>query len=401
MKVTHLTVYITVLFGMITSCTGDKHNIAVDIEGLGNDTVYVEYFLVSKYGNAEPVEDTLFAVDGKFYYDLPVQEELMLILQPEKLLKRRVGGHPYQADTRFLFLVAGPKEHLKVSGKLRGFDYIDYEVKGSIFASDYARARDTYAKQGIRFDSLEMQLDYYMFSPKAADIPMLQRDSIINEIFAKRSELNAEIRNQKLLYLKNHLDTDLAGYYLLSQPYDTFAVYYGQLTEQVKTGRFAAAFESENLEYQKYLLHKQAEKLIVAGAQAPDFMLKNLAGEDFSLSSQKGKYVVLDFWGSWCGWCIKGFPRMKEYYAKYNSKVEFIGIDCYDKEDDWRKAVKDNEMNWIQVVDESDDITKNISTRYAVSGYPTKIILDKDLKIVEIVVGESDKFYDKLDELLK
>lgn len=73
---------------------------------------------------------------------------------------------------------------------------------------------------------------------------------------------------------------------------------------------------------------------------APDFTLKDIQGNDFSLSSAKGKYVILDFWGSWCGWCIKGLPDMKKAYRKYKHKVVFVGIDCNDTEENgnrrWR-----------------------------------------------------------------
>ena len=55
-----------------------------------------------------------------------------------------------------------------------------------------------------------------------------------------------------------------------------------------------------------------ASQSIAEGQMAPDFTLKDLQGNDLSLSSLRGKYVVLDFWGSWCGWCIKGIPDMKE-----------------------------------------------------------------------------------------
>ena len=48
---------------------------------------------------------------------------------------------------------------------------------------------------------------------------------------------------------------------------------------------------------------------IRAGVQAPDFTAKKVDGTTFTLSSLQGKYVVLDFWGSWCKWCIKGFPK--------------------------------------------------------------------------------------------
>ena len=58
---------------------------------------------------------------------------------------------------------------------------------------------------------------------------------------------------------------------------------------------------------------------------APDFELPDLQGNPLKLSSLRGKYVVLDFWGSWCIWCIRGIPGMKEAYSKYKDKMEILG----------------------------------------------------------------------------
>ena len=74
------------------------------------------------------------------------------------------------------------------------------------------------------------------------------------------------------------------------------------------------------------------------GIEAPDFTLNDLNGKPLTLSSLRGKYVILDFWGSWCGWCIKGIPQMKEYYQKYAGKFEILGIDCNDTEEKWKGA---------------------------------------------------------------
>ncbi|MDE6393778.1 MAG: TlpA family protein disulfide reductase, partial [Duncaniella sp.] len=64
---------------------------------------------------------------------------------------------------------------------------------------------------------------------------------------------------------------------------------------------------------------RQAE--IAAGnVDAPDFTLPDLNGKEVSLSDFRGKWVVLDFWGSWCGWCVKGFPALKEAYTQYGKK---------------------------------------------------------------------------------
>jgi thiol-disulfide isomerase/thioredoxin len=387
---------------LIASCTADKHAITFNIKGLGNDTVVVECQPISKYGKDEPpARDTILSVSGKFHYDLPVNEYAIMTFQPVSLVKREVSISTYSI-TEFMVLIAGPNDRLKVTGRVRDSSYIDYQVKGSDLMADYAKVRASYAAQQMQHDSLAVQAYYYMFSKKAADMQMAYRDSLIRAARAECDRLNGEIRAAEMLYIKNHLTADLSGYLLLHQPYDTVAAYYEQLPESVRAGLFADMLDKKYRDSQRYSLRKQAEKSIVKGAQAPDFTLKNLAGEDFSLSSQKGKYVVLDFWGSWCGWCIKGFPKMKEYYKKYKPKVEFIGIACRDKEEKWRKSVENNELNWLHVIDdESGDVAKNVSAKYAVSGYPTKIILDKDLKIAEIVVGESAEFYEKLDKLMK
>ena len=79
----------------------------------------------------------------------------------------------------------------------------------------------------------------------------------------------------------------------------------------------------------------KAKEMQAEGAVVENFTLKDIQGNDFSLSSLKGKYVVLDFWGSWCPWCIKGMPKMKEYYQKYQGKLEIVGVDCRDTDEKW------------------------------------------------------------------
>jgi thiol-disulfide isomerase/thioredoxin len=131
---------------------------------------------------------------------------------------------------------------------------------------------------------------------------------------------------------------------------------------------------------------------------APDFALKDMDGNSLRLSSLRGKYVVLDFWGSWCVWCIKGFPKMKEYYEKYADRLEILGIDCHDAPEDWIEAVRVHQLPWRQVYmpDESPLLEK-----YGIRGFPTKVIISPDGEMVNTFVGESEDFYAMLDRLFQ
>lgn len=130
--------------------------------------------------------------------------------------------------------------------------------------------------------------------------------------------------------------------------------------------------------------------------QAPDFTLNDINGKSLTLSSLRGKYVILDFWGSWCPWCIKGFPMMKEYYAKYEGKFEILGIDCGDTQHKWKNAVKEYELPWLHVYNPK---SSSVLADYGIEGFPTKIIIDPEGEIVETVEGEDPAFYTLLDQL--
>ena len=133
-----------------------------------------------------------------------------------------------------------------------------------------------------------------------------------------------------------------------------------------------------------------------AEAEAPDFTLNDINGKPLTLSSLRGKYVILDFWGSWCGWCIKGIPRMKEYYQKYAGKFEILGIDCNDPEEKWKAAVEKYELPWLHVYNTRDS---KVLEQYEIEGFPTKVIVGPDGKIVKTIIGEDPVFYTILDEL--
>ena len=131
---------------------------------------------------------------------------------------------------------------------------------------------------------------------------------------------------------------------------------------------------------------------------APDFTLNDIYGMPLTLSSFRGTYVVLDFWGSWCPWCIKGIPEMKKYYQKYSGKFEIIGIDCNDPVEKWKAAVANYDMPWKHVYNPKGS---RLAQQYDIQGYPTKIIIDPQGRVDKVVVGEDPAFYTYLDELFK
>jgi thiol-disulfide isomerase/thioredoxin len=123
--------------------------------------------------------------------------------------------------------------------------------------------------------------------------------------------------------------------------------------------------------------HAQAN----AGYDAPDFTINALDGKIITLSEFKGKYVLIDFWGSWCAPCRKSSPMMVALYNQLKAKkanIEFISIACNERNDEiWKKAIKDDNLTWTQL-----KIDRTVSTKYNISGVPTCILVSPEGKIL-------------------
>ena len=125
-------------------------------------------------------------------------------------------------------------------------------------------------------------------------------------------------------------------------------------------------------------------KTVAIGQVAPDIMQADTAGNNISLSSLRGKYVLVDFWASWCGPCRRENPNIVKAYQAYNAKgFEIFGV-SYDNEKGtakWKKAIVDDGLSWKQVSDLQG--WKNAtSEQYYIKAIPSNVLLDKEGRII-------------------
>jgi len=133
------------------------------------------------------------------------------------------------------------------------------------------------------------------------------------------------------------------------------------------------------------------------GKEAPDFTVPTIDGKEITLSSLRGKYVLLDFWASWCKPCIGEIPFMQKAYKNYKSKgFEILSVSVDRDAAAWKKAVEDHGMTWLQGHD-TQDISHSL---YGVMSIPTTLLLDKNgVIIAKNLRGEALEA--KLKELMK
>lgn len=371
---------ISALFAVF--CMGafaDNFTISGRLTDVANDTLQIEYVC---HIPERKITEVKVPVDGSggFTYSCSIDYAV------EASLKVQSNG-----NKSFFFFV--PDESVYVEGA-SDFGYV-WTLKGTAFYK--------------KLDSVRLMERPFLMESKAASdkyrngVAQGQDESRLK---AARNSAQRDINNRKREalrpYIMQHLDDEVTATMLFSLDYKEIPQVINRLSPDVRNGRFKDYLDGiEELftRVQKEIAAaKQAKLEIEEGRRAPDFTLKDINGNDFNLASLfgKGKYIVVDFWGSWCSWCIKGFPKMKEYYNKYRDKLEIVGIACYDKEDKWKAAVAKNDVPWLHVFS-PDGITEE---RYGVTGYPYKVLISPKGKVIKCFRGEADEFYKTLDKEL-
>lgn len=139
-------------------------------------------------------------------------------------------------------------------------------------------------------------------------------------------------------------------------------------------------------------------KKIADGNKAPALAYPDKDGKILKLSDFKGKYVILDFWASWCGPCRKEIPNLKNTYAKYHDKgLEILSVSIDEKADLWRKALAEEKMTWPQILAQN---SKPVMTDYLFGSIPYMVLIDPKGNIVaKNLRGES--LEKKLSEIFK
>lgn len=325
------------------------------------EKVYISYAV-----QGSRFTDSASIVKGKYLLKGKIEEPVLsrLWVSRDTVIDGKTVSLRREGMTTLLFLEPGT---IRMNHR---DSFSNVRVRGSKAQQDYA-ALDASLKPLNQ--QLEKVYSDYMESAKKKDKDAMKR------LDGKYEELYGEKRRQYKNYVLDHPASPIAVY-LINQ-YAGYSINPDSVAPLL--AKLPAASQSlpgaQDLKRKVEIAQKTA-----IGKEAMDFVQNDTAGIPVRLSSFRGKYVLVDFWASWCGPCRAENPHVVKAYEKYKDKgFHIVGISL-DRENDkarWMKAIHDDGLFWTQLSDLQ--FWKNaVAVQYGVQAIPQNYLIDPEGKIV-------------------
>lgn len=336
--------------------SGYTYEIKGTIKGLGSDTLLLFPMTANRDKKPEPIR--IPGNNDQVYYKGTTDYPYFVWAQVNS---KFVDGRNFS-----LFLEKGT---ITLNGKLDSL--IGTEVHGTKGNDDFTRTQQQITSYYDRIGQLRRQIK----AMKADTASLEYKNSI-----GKTAELYDSIRDYQLRFIMENPSSLASGIYIYLMQYSLTAsdleALYLPLDEHVKKQPLLNDIE------QKIAVKKR----LANGKAAPDFTMADENGKNVSLKDFKGKYVLLDFWASWCGPCRAENPNLLAAYEKFKNKgFEILSVSLDENGAAWRKAIKEDGLKWIHVSDLSKP--NPVAVLYGVQPIPDNflispegIILARDLR---------------------
>lgn len=341
------------------------------------DTLAVSY--LKKAGNLTIAADTLIVFSGnsqKIQLSQPFVEPSTVVLfyNPKDTLIE-----PYSID----LFINNAGDFIKIVTKAS--DYSVTKTSGGMYDEP---SYDTLRKLTDKFMSLRNQ---YMDAIEKSDT------SALMDVSVKMGEVQRDYFTSALEYVKTNPSKGYSAYILSDMmeylPVDTVRTLYNSFSEDNKNTSYGKGISAG--------LERVSAGKVEEGSMAPDFTLTDTQGKQVSLSDYRGQWVLIDFWGSWCGPCRQSNPSLVKLYAKYKDKgFHILGLAVNDKEANLTKAIKEDGITWRNVNLSLSESGSALPAIYGLQGVPTKFLVDPEGKIVLKEVGYDQNAPDPLAERL-
>ena len=350
----------------------------------GTISSYPKEVLICAYQrNGDFVLDTIRVENGKLSYRTKLQEPVVASLvsrDPHNVIPSGMGVVPGPSIT--LFMEPGTKLEINMDNAR----WPELQWKGGAWNNDLMKL---YAKT-LPLEYEAFALLHKLYAPGVTE----NEKAALGE---RRMALVEKVKEEKIVFIKGN-PSSYAAMYLLSGMRNDFTL-----------EDYAATFTSFDQKLREMPLGKELQKTIdialrtEVGAIAPNFEKMDKDGNTVRLSDYRGKYVLLDVWGSWCSPCRDSHPHLKEIEAKYRDKglvvINVASESGAKAREIWLKAIEEDGMTWTQILNNEGKDKCDMVREYAITAFPTKVLIDAEGKIIVRAVGESEPVDAKLKEI--